>query len=65
VDDPDLRTSDGHRFRVRFRRYASPWFRYAMIPPDGFERLVAGSGWRVARLVDDGSPRNAVVLERN
>ncbi len=28
------------------------------------ERLLDGAGWRVARLVDDGSPRYGAVLEK-
>jgi SAM-dependent methyltransferase len=62
VDDPPA--PGGNRYRVRWRHFATPWFRYLMIPPAEFERLLAGSGWHVARLIDDGSPRYAVVLER-
>ncbi|MFN8187212.1 MAG: methyltransferase domain-containing protein [Gaiellales bacterium] len=60
--------SDGdpgaHRYRVRWAGYATPWFRYLMVPPAGFDEVLAGSGWRVHRLIDDGSPRYAVVLEK-
>jgi SAM-dependent methyltransferase len=54
------------RYRVRWRQYATPWFRYLMFAPKEFERLVAGSnsGWRVRRVIDDGSPRYLVVLEK-
>jgi SAM-dependent methyltransferase len=58
------RESPTHRFRVRFQTYASPWFRYAMVAPGELEQLVEGTGWRVARLLDDGSPRYGIVLER-
>jgi hypothetical protein len=30
----------------------------------GREQMVAGTGWRILRFIDDGSPRYAVVLER-
>jgi hypothetical protein len=33
-----------------------------MFPPAEMERLVAGTGWRIDRFIDDGSPRFAVVL---
>jgi SAM-dependent methyltransferase len=52
------------RNRVRFRTYATPWFYYLMFSPAELEQLVAGSGWRVIRFVDDGSPRFAAVLEK-
>jgi hypothetical protein len=35
-----------------------------MCAPGRFAALVEPGGWRVAHLVDDGSPRYAVVLER-
>jgi len=57
----------GHRpqrFRVRWHQFATPWFRYVMVPPEAFGRQVAGSGWRVLQVVDDGSPRYGVVLEK-
>jgi len=53
------------RFRVRWQRYASPWFYYLMLTPAELARLVEGSGWSVLRVIDDGSPRFAVVLEKD
>ena len=35
-----------------------------MFTPAEMARLVEGSGWRVLRVIDDGSPRYAVVLEK-
>lgn len=52
------------RIRVRWQRYRTPWFHDIMLAPAELERLVAGTGWRAARLIDDGSPRYAAVLEK-
>jgi SAM-dependent methyltransferase len=52
------------RVRVRWRTFATPWFRYVMVPPGEFGSLLAGTGWRVGTLIDDGSPRYLVVIER-
>lgn len=52
------------RNRVRWQRYATPWFYYLMLSPAELEELVAGSGWRILRFVDDGSPRYGAVLEK-
>ena len=57
-------TTRAQRYRVRWQRYATPWFHYLMLAPDEMEQLVAGTGWRVARIIDDGSPRYAAVLEK-
>lgn len=52
------------RYRVRWRHWASPWFRYLMRTPEQLAAMVAGSGWRLAEVLDDGSARYTVVLER-
>ena len=59
------RADPARRYRVRFREYASPWFRYLMLAPEEFERLVDGSGWRVLRTItEEKTPRYGVVLEK-
>jgi SAM-dependent methyltransferase len=64
-EDPAFRSRRGaHRFRVRFRNYATPWFRYLMLTPRELERLVAGTGWLVRRVIEDDSPRFVAVLEK-
>jgi SAM-dependent methyltransferase len=55
----------GPRFRVRWQRHATPWFRYLMLAPPDLERLLAGTGWRLLRVIDDGSPRYAAVIEKD
>ena len=65
IDEEDMRDAAEHRFRVRFRDLASPWFRYAMLAPGEWDAALAGSGWHVARILDGGEPRYAVVLERD
>jgi SAM-dependent methyltransferase len=72
IDDPVIRAGTaaggsgvfGQRLRVRHAWFASPWFHYVMTSPDAFSTLVEGSPWRIARVVDDGSPRYGVVLEK-
>jgi SAM-dependent methyltransferase len=65
IDEADMQDSAQHRFRVRFRNFASPWFRYEMFTPEDFDRLVDGTGWRVARVLDEGTPRYGIVLEKS
>jgi hypothetical protein len=49
---------------VRFREFASPWFRYLMLRPGEVDSLVDGSPWGVRRILTDATPRFAVVLEK-
>jgi len=75
IDDPAFRTyrpkgwdssrPRAQRFRVRWQRYATPWFHYLMLSPPELERLLAGTGWRLLRLIDDGLPRYAAVIEKD
>ena len=63
--EQDLRVKGpAPRYRVRWRGYASPWFRYLMLEPEELERFTAGTGWRVLKVLDDGSPRYSFVLEK-
>jgi SAM-dependent methyltransferase len=74
VANPAFREYRGHRhaavrphaqrYRVRWQRWATPWFYYLMFSPADMERLVAGTPWRVRRFIDDGSPRFVAVLEK-
>jgi SAM-dependent methyltransferase len=64
VKDESAVRPRAQRFRVRWQQYATPWFYYLMFSPAELEQLAAGTGWRILRFVDDGSPRYAAVLER-
>lgn len=69
IDDPyyhDYRGPAGRtpRYRVRWQHFATPWYVYLMLAPDALRQLVENSGWQVTRIVDDGSPRYGVVIER-
>jgi SAM-dependent methyltransferase len=65
VKDESAVRPRAQRFRVRWQQYATPWFYYLMFSPAELSQLVAGTGWRILRFVDDGSPRFAAVLERD
>lgn len=36
--------------RVRYRKYASPWFDYLIVSPKEMQKIVEGTGWKVADL---------------
>jgi SAM-dependent methyltransferase len=55
----------GHlRLRVRYRNLASPWFDYLLVSPEEMRELAAGTGWHVARLVEDEGSYYVAVLEK-
>jgi SAM-dependent methyltransferase len=51
------------RLRVRYRQYATPWYDVLFASRDELTHLVAGTGWRVARFIDNG-PGYVAVIER-
>jgi SAM-dependent methyltransferase len=42
------------RFRLHYRMLKSPWFDWLFVRPRELERLLRGTGWRVARYVHHG-----------
>ena len=53
------------RLRIRHRGYATPWFDYLIVSPDEMEKLLAGTGWRLARLVEGDADVYAAVIEKD
>ena len=52
------------RFRVRFGHARTPWFDYLIVSPREMRNIVAGTGWRVAKLIRTTSPIYVAVLEK-
>ena len=63
TDDPDHlayharnrdkgRMSGQLRIRVRYRKYATPWFDYLIVSKAEMESILDGSGWAVNRYLD-------------
>ena len=54
------------RLRIRYLNYCTPWFDYLMVSETELRRIVAGTGWRVARILrqDQANPRYTAVLEK-
>jgi len=52
------------RIRVRCGRAGTPWFDYLIVSPREMRALVAGTGWRVARVLDAKEAVYVAVLEK-
>ena len=75
TDDPDHRAYQelnrrrgrmpgALRVRVRHRRVKGPWFDYLIVSPEEMREIVAGTGWRVGRVIP-GEPLYGAVLDRD
>ena len=53
------------RIRVRYKKYATPWFDYMMVSPAELTKIVDGTGWFLERIVAVAdSPIYFAVLEK-
>ena len=53
------------RIRIRHRAFATPWFDYLLVSPAELEKLIAGTGWSLGRLLRDEGAYYVAVLERD
>lgn len=55
----------GHlRIRIRYRELATPWFDYLFVSTAELEELLTGTGWRLARILEDKGGTYVAVLEK-
>jgi SAM-dependent methyltransferase len=51
--------------RIRYGGYRTPWFEYLFVSRPELVRLLAGTGWRLARTIDGPGPYYTAVIERH
>jgi hypothetical protein len=72
-DDPDsveyvrrnrrsVRLSGQSRIRIRYRRFATPWFDFLRLAPEELEGLLETTGWRIRRLLE--APDSLYIIDR-
>ena len=52
------------RARNRFRDTIGPWFDYLFVSPEEMEEILAGTGWGVTRVIEDGSSSFVAIIEK-
>ncbi len=52
------------RIRIRYGEVATPWFRLLLVSPAELEKLLAGTGWRLAWLREAQPPDFYAALEK-
>src|SRR5205823_2972839 len=52
------------RIRIRYRDVATPWFDYLFLSRPELEEVLAGTGWRLSRTIQDDSPLYVAVIEK-
>ncbi|MGH7551515.1 MAG: class I SAM-dependent methyltransferase [Longimicrobiales bacterium] len=59
------RMSGQIRMRVRYRKYATPWFDYLFVSLDELRDIVDETGWHVAEVIGTSGPLYIVQLEKS
>ena len=52
------------RIRARYRTWVGPWFDYLLVSPQEMKEIVAGTGWKVERIIMSEGPLYVGVLAR-
>ena len=58
------RLSGELRLRMRFRELIGPWIDYLIVSKEEMAELVTGTGWTIARILEDAGPLYCAVLEK-
>ena len=58
------RLSGQLRLRVCYGNLRTPWFDYLLVSPGEMRKIVAGTGWYVARMVPSRGRQYAAILEK-
>jgi SAM-dependent methyltransferase len=56
------RMSGQARIRIRHRNIAGTWFDYLLVSRKEMKQIVAGTGWRIEKIIDDRGPGYTAVL---
>lgn len=52
------------RIRVRYRKYATPWFDHLFVSQDEMAALLTGTGWVVRQFVDSDAASYIAIIEK-
>jgi SAM-dependent methyltransferase len=50
--------------RVRYKKYATPWFDYVLVSEDEMKHILKGTGWRVKGFLDSDDPMYVAIIEK-
>ncbi len=50
------------RIKVRYKKYATPWFDYLMVSRNEMENILEGTGWKVDRYIDSEGPAYIAII---
>ena len=58
------RMSGQLKIKVRYKKYAIPWFDYLIVSKDEMENIFDGTGWKITKYIDQDDPHYAAIIEK-
>jgi cyclopropane fatty-acyl-phospholipid synthase-like methyltransferase len=52
------------RFKVRYKKYATPWFDYLMVSKEEMENILDNTEWKVERYIDTEGPVYIAIINK-
>lgn len=52
------------RLRVRYKKYATPWFDYLMVSKEEMENILDGTDWQVSRFIDSEDSIYVAIIDK-
>jgi SAM-dependent methyltransferase len=52
------------RIRIRFEQFTGPWIDYLLVSPDEMRNILKGTGWHMARCLEDEAPSYVAVVRK-
>ena len=53
------------RLRVRYRKYATPWFDYLLVSKKEMKEMLTNTGWKVHNFIDSDGAAYVGVIEKS
>ena len=58
------RMSGQLRIRIRYKKYATPWFDYLFVSKTELEHILVGTSWTIERYIDSDRPTYVAILKK-
>jgi SAM-dependent methyltransferase len=52
------------RLKVRYKKYATPWFDYLLVSKDEMADILEGTDWKISRFIDSPGPAYIAIIDK-
>lgn len=59
------RLSGQIRFRIRYKKYKTPWYDYLFVSEEEMENIVKGTGWKIKKIIKSRGLNYIAIIEKD